>query len=257
MSLIDIARKAERLAIDNSPSLLTGLGVVGTVATAYLSFRAGFRSAQILHDVHFAREVEGDENPLTFTGKVKEVWPEIVPPVVAGAGTITAVIGAHTIGSRRAAAVAAAYSLSEKAYTEYREKVQEKIGEKKEQKVRDEIAQDRVTRDPSGNKEVVITGNGEVMCYDSLTGRYFKSSIEAIRRAENEINKQILDHDYATLSEFFDKLGLTPTKISEELGWNTERMLEVRFSTVISDDNQPCISIEYDEMPIRNYFPRR
>jgi Family of unknown function (DUF6353) len=256
MTLIDITRKLERLAVDNSPSLLTGLGVVGVVATGFLSFRAGFKSAQILHDAHFAREVEGDEEPFTFTEKVKEVWPEIVPPVVTGAGTVAAVIGAHTIGSRRTAAVAAAYSLSEKAYAEYRDKVQEKIGEKKEQKVRDEIAQERVDKNPVSTSEVIITGNGEVMCYDSLTGRYFKSTMENIRKAENEINKQIISHDYATLTDFYDKLGLRATSFSNEVGWNTDRMLEVRFSTVISDDNQPCISIDYDELPIREYFLR-
>lgn len=258
MTLIDIARKLERLTVDNSPSILTGLAVVGTVATGILSFRAGYRIGKDENAGHYEPLMEGKEPEYyTTTDLVKTYWPELVPPIIAGAGTVTAVIGAHTIGSRRAAAVAAAYSLSEKAYAEYREKVKEKFTEKKEQKVRDEIAQDKVDRNPPVTSEVIITGAGEVMCHDSLTGRYFKSSVEAIRKAENEINKQILTYDYATLTDFYDKLGLRATPFSNEVGWNTERMLEVRFSTVISDDNQPCISIDYDELPIREYFLRR
>jgi hypothetical protein len=258
MSALDIARRVERLAIDNSPSLLTGLAVVGTVATSVLTFRAAWRVGRDLNARHYEPMLEGDPPEVLETKEILlDYWTEFVPPVVAATGTVACIIAAHQIGSRRTAAVAAAYTLSEKAYAEYREKVQDKIGDKKEQKVRDEIAQDRVDRNPISTSEVVITGNGDVMCYDSLTGRYFKSSMERVRAAENEINKQILTHDYATLSEFYDKLGLTATAFSNEVGWNTNRMLEVRFSTVISEDGQPCISIDYDELPIREYFPRR
>jgi hypothetical protein len=254
MNLLDIARKVEKMAVDNSPSLLTGIGVVGTVATAYLTGKAAVKASQLIRIEEAKKTTSVLSYRLNNKEKIELVWVEFIPPVASCAVTIGAIIGANHIGSRRAAAVAAAYSLSEKAYAEYKEKVVEKLGEKKEEKIRDEIAQDRVNKNPSGSREVIITGNGDVMCYDSLTGRYFKSSVEAIRRAENEINKQILDTDYATLSDFFDKLGLRATAFSNEMGWNTDRMLEVRFSTVISDDNQPCISIEYDELPIRDYF---
>lgn len=247
MSLTDIAKHVEKYAIDNSPSILTGIAAVGTVATAYLTGTATVKATRILN-----REMPADVD--RFQDKVKLVWMEYIPPVIAGAFTITCIIGANKIGSRRAAAVAAAYSLSEKAFVEYKEKVLEKIGDKKEQKVRDEIAQDRVDKDPVTTREVIITGNGDVMCYDSLTGRYFLSNMESIRKAENEINKQILDFGYASLSEFYDKIGLSPTAFSEEVGWKYEGMLEVQFSTVISDDGKPCISIQYMTAPVRNYF---
>ena len=255
MSLIDIARRLERTAIDNSPSLLTGLAVVGTVATAVLTARAAYRVGLDQNAGHYEPLLEGlpPEN-LSDKERAQKYWKEFIPPVVTGVGTVACIIGAHTVGSRRAAAVAAAYSLSEKAYTEYRDKVVEKIGEKKEQKVRDEIQQERVTAHPVSTSEVVITGNGDVMCYESLTGRYFMSSMETIKRAENEVNKEILSQDYASLSLFFDKLGLKATEFSEEVGWNTDNMLEVKFSSTISEDGRPCIAVYYQTNPIRKYF---
>lgn len=250
MALIDIAKRVERLAIDNSPSLLTGLAVVGTVATAYLTGNAVIQAVLILEEKH---DAPFEDVPIRRED-IRDYWTVFIPPVLTGAFTVGCIIGAHTIGSRRAAAVAAAYSLSEKAYAEYRDKVVEKIGEKKDQKIRDEIQQDRIDRDPIINKEIVITGNGDALCYESLTGRYFMSNVETIRRAENDINRQILSQDYASLTSFFDLLGLQATEYSEEVGWNTENMLEVNISTTMSEDGRPCISVSYQYSPIRKYF---
>lgn len=250
MALIDIAKRVERLAIDNSPSLLTGLAVVSSVATAYLTGKAVIQAVSILEEKYDQRF---DDIPM-HREDIGDYWTVFIPPVLAGTFTVGCIIGAHTIGSRRAAAVAAAYSLSEKAYAEYRDKVVEKIGDKKDQKIRDEIQQDRVDRDPLVNKEIIITGNGDALCYESLTGRYFMSNMETIRKAENDINRQILSQDYASLTSFFDLLGLQATEYSEEVGWNTETMLEVNFSTTLSEDGRPCISVSYQYSPIRKYF---
>src|SRR5512140_944404 len=201
MSLIDIARQFEKYAMDNSPRILTGIAVAGTITTAYLAHKAGVETGKVLIiDEEVRRRADLPE--ATFIDKVNLVWPEYLPAVGTGALTIACIIGASRIGSRRAAAVAAAYSLSERAFAEYKEKVVENIGEKKLQKIYDDLAQSRVDRDPVSTREVIITGNGDVMCYDSLTGRYFMGSMETIRKAENEINKQVLNNSYASLTQF-------------------------------------------------------
>jgi Family of unknown function (DUF6353) len=257
MTLVDIAKQFERYAVENSPTLLTGIGAAGVVVTAYLTGHAAYQVGKDVNAGHYEPLMEGRE-PEYYDTKdlIKTYWMDFVPAVAMGSLSVAAIIGANRIGARRAAAVAAAYSLSEKAYSEYREKVQEKMGEKKHQSMRDEIAQKRVDNDPVSSKEIVITGTGEVMCYDSLTGRYFLSSMETIRGAENEINRRILNSigSYASLTDFYDLLGLQGTSFSERVGWNSDRMLKVSFSTVISDDGRPCLSIEYDELPLTGYF---
>ena len=150
--------------------------------------------------------------------------------------------------------MAAAYSISEKAFSEYKEKVIEKIGENKEQKVRDEIAQDQVNRNPVSTREVIITGNGDVLCYDSITGRYFQSNVESLRKAMNDTNHQIINDMYASLNDFYNRIGLPMTPYASEVGWNADRLLELQFSTVLSEDGRPCISVSYPLSPIRDYF---
>lgn len=254
MTLLDIAKQVEKYAVDNSPTFLTGIGAAGVVVTAYLTGRAAFRTGLDMNAGHYEPLMEGREpEHYTTSEAIKEYWPEFVPAIGTGVLSVACIIGANKIGSRRAAAVAAAYSLSEKAFSEYKEKVVEKIGEKKQQVVYDEIAQKSIDANPI-TKEIVITDNGDVMCYDTITGRYFLSSVETVRKAENEINKQILDDGSASLSEFYDKIGLDATAFSEEVGWNYDNMLAVKFSSVLSNNQKPCVAIHYNMSPVRNYY---
>jgi Family of unknown function (DUF6353) len=237
-------QKIGKLLIDNSPTILTAVGVTGTVGTAVLTGRATFKAAEIL---------EAETNELETRDKLNLVWKCYIPPVAVGAITVVCIIGANRIGMRRAAALAAAYSLAEKAFDEYRAKVHEHLGSQKEQRIRDDIAQDRVIANPVSTREVFITGNGEVLCYDSITGRYFQSNVESLRKAQNDINHAIIHDLYASLSDFYNKIGIPTTSYSNEVGWNLDDMLEIDFSAVIAEDGRPCICIDYKFSPVRGY----
>ena len=134
LDLPTFLRRAEKVVADNSPLIMTVIGVTGTMAAAYLAGKASFKAAQLL----------AEEDPHMETKeKALLVWKLYVPAAGTVAITVAAIIFSHHVSARRAAALASAYALSEKAFEEYREKVVTKIGEKKELAVRDEIAQDR------------------------------------------------------------------------------------------------------------------
>lgn len=257
--MLDVARllkRLEKLTIDNSPAILTAVGVAGTIGTAVLTSKASFKAAKIIRDEQFKENVVAlpmEHEDLATKEKVKLVWKEFVPPVSAGVATVAAIIGANHIHTRRAAAFAAAYSISEKQFSEYKEKALEKLGLKKEQELRDDIAQDHMTKNPVSGKTVIITDGGDVLCYDTFTGRYFKSSMESIKKAENDVNFQILHDGEASVGDLHERLGLKPTPFSEEIGWNNDKPLEIQYSTVLSDDGRPCISIDFDVSTKRKY----
>jgi len=255
MRFDELVRRAERLVANNGPLILTAIGVTGTITTALFTGRASFKAAKIIaNEEHFARMQTGDPDYETNTRRKFDLtWQLYIPAVGTGVLTVACIIAANRIGSRRAAAMAAAYSLTEKAFVEYKDKVIERMGPHKEQKVRDDIAQDRVTANPVTHREVILTGNGDVLCYDSITGRYFESNVDALRKAQNEINYQILHEMSASLSDLYQLIGLPTTQYSSEVGWNADALLEMRFSTVMSTDDRPCISLEYTVYPIRDY----
>ncbi len=231
------------MMVDNSPVILTVIGVTGTLTTAYLTGKATVKSV---------REIDEVPSPRIEASEVfRMVWKNYIPPAATAALTIAATIGSNRVSTRRAAAVAVAYSVTERAFNEYRERVVHHLGEKKEEQVRHEIAQARVERD-SLEKPSVIVGSGQVLCYEEFTGRFFNSDMETLRKAQNDMNAQIINDSYAPLEEFYDLIGLPPTSESSEVGWRSDRLLELKFSAVLSD-GKPCISVGYNVRPIRGF----
>lgn len=240
MRTTDLLRRTEKILRDNSPTILTGLGVSGAITTAYLAAKASFTMANEIaaHDDEFAPGFN-----YTVKDKVKTFWKLYIPTAISGVLTVGCIIGGAKASSKKTAAACSLLSVSEKAFTEYREKIVEQLGEKKEQAVRDEIAQDRVKSNPQG---LVVVGAGNVLCYEMHTGRYFNSDMETLRKAQNEINAKMIRETEATLSDFYYMVGLASTSYSDRSGWSSCKMLELSFSTVMSEDNRPCIAFEYN-----------
>lgn len=253
----------------HSTTILTGVGVGGTVATSVLTGRASMKAARLIDlekqkaisakgvvDVLEADDIEPGElwRADSQFGKaqiIKLVWRLYLPPVAAGVTTITAIVVANKISSKKIAALAVAGGISERALQEYKEKVVEKLGERQDQKIRDEVAQDRINNYPPG--EVIVAGTGEVLCYDMLTGRYFMSTVETIKQAENAINHDMLNHAGASLAEFQDHLGLPATPYTDSVGWSGSDLVHVVLSTTMSPDKRPCIAVNFDRPPTLEY----
>jgi hypothetical protein len=151
--------------------------------------------------------------------------------------------------------VAVAYKISEEAFAEYRERVVERMGEKKEEAVRAEIAQEHLNRNPVSQAQVIVIGAGRELCLEKFTGRYFMSSVQDLRKAQNDTNEQLLHDGHVSLGDFYERVGLPGTSISDEVGWNAEnRQLELKFTSAISDDDRPCIVIDFNVEPIRSFY---
>ena len=91
------------------------------------------------------------------------------------------------------------------------------------------------------------------LCYDVTTGRYFQSTVEDIKRAENKVNYELIHFMSCSLSHFYEEIGLPPTPYTDSVGWNTNNHMEVIFSTVMSTDNRPCIAIDFSKPPVADY----
>lgn len=253
-------RYGKFLLRDNSSAILTGMAVTGTVTTAYLSGRASFKAARIIEEErNFERfenhngEIIGPLREVSTVSMVKLTWKLFVPAVGVGATTITCILLSNKLSSKKVAALTLASGISERALQEYKDKVVERLGERQDRDLRDEIAQDRVSGQPVNPREIILAGTGEVLCYDMTTGRYFQSTVEEIKRAENKINYNLIHFMSASLSEFYDEIGLPPTTYSDAVGWNLHNKMEVMFSTTMSSDGRPCIAIDFSKQPIADY----
>jgi len=238
-----VLKQLGKVISDNSPTILTVVGVTGVASTALLAVKGAYSAAERL-----AHE-PGD---LPLKDKFAMTWHLYIPAAGVGAVTIICIVAGNSINTRRNAALASVYTLSETAFKEYRSKVAEQLGSHKEQKVRDDIARDRIANDPVEGKEVIVTGTGNVLCYDTLTGRYFESDMESLRKAQNDINAECINNMYASQNDFYRLVGLPQVEIGEEVGWTVENKLELEFTSILSG-GKPCMAINYHRSPIRNY----
>lgn len=250
LNLSNIVKSVRTVISKRSPEILTGIGIAGMITTTVMAVRATPKALVLIED----KKIENDTDKLTLVETIKATWTCYIPAAVTGTLSVACLIGANSVNARRNAALATAYTLSESALKEYQEKVIETIGEKKEQTVRDAIAKDKIDRDPVSSKEVIITEKGNTLCYDSISGRYFKSDIDKLKKVENELNRRMRDEMYISLNEFYYEIGLNPISIGDDLGWNIDHgYIELNFSSQLADEGTPCLVIDYRVAPRYEY----
>lgn len=255
------AKQVGDFLVKNSSTILAGLAVTGVVTTTLMGIDAKTKADRILAEKEdqkykdwvseygsSAGEYPGPE----FTPKelILLTWKCYLPTIVMGAATISCIIGGHSINMRRNAALAGLYSLTEKTLQEYQAKVVEQLGEKKEEKVREAILQDKLDKNPVNECKVLITGKGDSLCWDSLSGQYFMSDIETVRRIVNQFNHDIISDRWGTVNSLYSDLGLEHTAFGETMGWSTEwGLLEVDITTKVATDGRPCLVLVYKTKP--------
>lgn len=244
-------------AVDqNSPTILTGLAVTGFITTVVLVVKAVPKAEKALEKRANAikkaeAELEGDElkekkTEITVEA-VKEIAPAVIPPIVTGATAIACCIGSNSVNLRRQAVLSAAYNVAQSTLAEYKDKLPEIVGKGKAEKVMDAIAEDHVRKNPPSDNQIIITGDGECLCYDDYSGRYFKSNPEKIREAVNDVNAELMSYMYVSLNDFYRKIGLATIKLGDDLGWNINNgQFSVKYTSTLTDNNTPCLVLEYD-----------
>jgi len=254
-SIVEKSVKQFSRAINrNSPTILTALGVAGLVSTVILAIKATPKALEIIEMEEKYRLCEMQDpdyaKPIDIVDTIKLTWKCYIPTAAMGLSTIVCMVGANSIHLRRNAALASLFTITETALKEYQAKVVEQIGEKKEEKIRGEIAQDKLDANPVNEKTIVMTGKGNYLCFDEFSGRYFRSDISALQKAENEFNRRLLREMWLSINELYYELGLENIELGDEMGWIAEReLLEFKFSTKMSKDQEPCVVVGYRVTP--------
>lgn len=224
------------------------------VTTTVLAVKATPKALMLID----AKKEELNVDKLTPAETVKATWKCYIPAAVSGTVSVACIIGANSVNAKRNAALAAAYKLSETAFSEYKDSVIETIGEKKERAVRDKVSEKQLEKNPISQHEVIVTGKGQTLFYDPHSGRYFYSDLEKIKRAENKLNKDIITDAFdagVTLNDFYDEIGLPGTATGDALGWNLNiGLIDIYPSAQMAEEGsehegEPCIVLNYTNPP--------
>lgn len=251
--LVNLAMKSVN---KHSSDILLATGIASGLMSTILAVKATPKALMLIEEkkIQKRKETNCKEN-LSKPEIIKVAWKPYVPAIISGVAGVSCILGARYITAKQTAAVATAFKLTETAFNEYKEAVVEEIGAKKEEHVRERIARKHVEENPVSEKNNIIsTGKGKTLFFDEEFNNYFESDMQAVKKAVNDLNFQILNEDYASVNDLYYLLGIPPMKSGDSLGWSSAYGgCEMKYSSIITDDDRPCIVLNYGIAPRYDY----
>lgn len=193
------------------PLFATGLACIGVIATTYLAAK---KTPEATERLKQAKEKAGNE--LNALESVKAVLPVYWPVCAAGTATVACIIGIQALNQKQQASLIAMYGVAAKSLQKYDGKVKELFGVDFLKQVKTAIAQDSASEQILSHPD-----HDELLFYDMISGRYFNSTMFAVREAEYHFNRNfILRGGQATLNELYDFLDLEHIEGGDVAGWD-------------------------------------
>lgn len=212
--------------------------------------------AEVRSIMRLARKEKRQPAPgdLTKLEMAKVALPVYIPAILMALCATICVVVANKVNVDRTMAAVAACELSGNALKEYQDKTAEKFGEKADKEIKDEIAKDAVEKNPPANNQVIITGDGDYLCYDAMSKRYFRSTSEKIQRAILKLNKLLQSENWCSLNDYYDWINLPGIEFGDDIGWYAWEyadLVEPHFSyqPVSDEDDTPCLVVSFWPTP--------
>ena len=258
MGLKQTLSVGKKIFVDNLPTILTGVGVVGIGVTAFLAGKGALAADKYLN--------ENVENPeeLDVKDKLYATYKCYIPAVVAGIGTAACVIGANRFSVKQLAAAATFATTTEKLLIENREKVEELFGEKGLRKLDEKLNEDHAARYFSSMDNVYETGHGSILCCEGyLTGTKFRATPEWIYKTVNIFNAALNAGEELCFNDFIEMLIPTiDINMLPECGNNmvfnpaiNGKLMEIVVdSGLLPDTHEPYLIFTQRNIPIDNSY---
>ena len=242
---------------EHNPEILVGLGVAGMMTSTVLAVKATPKALDIMED----KKADLGVTYLTRKEIAQATWKLYAPSIGVGLASAACIILGTSKSIKRNTALATVYALSESTLREYQSKAKEMLGEEKAAELDREVAKARVRKrevttivETEGSEYIHHTGNGDTLVYDSLSGRYFRSSKNAIESAVNSINKSLLNDYIMTLNEFYNEMCVPTIGAGSLIGWKSDKeLLEVSFESDVDQNGNPYLVLSYKNRPIPVY----
>ena len=182
----------------NKATVFTVIGMVGVAVTTYQTVK----STQEVQKIVAEKKPEGKKE------LAKAIWKPVVKTAIPFIATEAAIFMANRTNKKTIVALQA-----------MREKVMEKMGKTKGKQLLSEVAQEREKN--ADSREVFITGHGDDLCFDVLSGRYFRSSQMHIEKTILDMDKAINEGGEFDINDVWCELGLPVTPLGGMFGWSS------------------------------------
>lgn len=235
----------------NSPTILLGCGIVGTIAGTILACVATTKVKDVKDDfVENIEEIHNNESAeviteqeakkaltkeyLKFGGNLIKLY---APSVIIEGLAIASIFGSNNILKKRSTIAMAAYAALSKAFNEYRDRVVNRFGSDVEKEIRYNVQtslEEECTIDKNGKKktnkvEKKYIGNSPAgdyspfaMIFDETNDNWTKDPTGRkffLTYVQNYCNEKLHARGYLFLNEVYHELGFNETKAGQIFGW--------------------------------------
>ena len=250
-NLLKLLKKPDRalkmlgdICRQKSPEILTAMAVTGVVITVIAAVKGTTKAKELMDDISKEPETEEEKKEIAVE-KVKIYVKCYAPTAIFGGLTVASIIGAHTVSSRRAAALASLYSVSEATLKEY----QSAMTDEQKKEVEDKADNRKVKNTPLDYDNMERIGHGNDLCFDLWSGRYFYGSMVEIREAVAEFNQQLLYDNSMCINELYELIGLSSCELGYMVGWKVGDIVRAVFDSRLASDGTPVITVTFKSPP--------
>ena len=238
----------------HSPEILVGLGLVGTVASTVMACKATLKVNEItdaakenIDKIHVALEkgyteagqeyTEEDSKKdltITYIQTGVKLAKNYAPALVLGSLSVASIISGHNMLRKRYIATAAAYTLIDKSFKDYRGRVIERFGKELDEELRYNIKAKEVEEievDENGKEKVVKKTVNVIEPNDvSDYAKFFcegchgwskdpEFNLMFLKRQQSWANEVLKTRGHIFLNEVYDMLGIDRTQAGNVVGW--------------------------------------
>lgn len=234
---------------DNMSELLIGVGLAGMFTSTVLACKATPKVYEKISKIDDDRKRNG-ESPLNNIEKIKVSIKDYSPAIISYGLSAACIISGSVVKDKKNTMLVAAYKFGESALRDYKKAIVDVVGEEKYSEI-----EDRVNKQTTGNgNNVYVVSDNNVLFFDGISGRYFRSNINDINKAINDINYMLNSNTYVSLNDFYTILGIDANDLGDTMGWNINYgRVDIKFSADINENGEPYIVIEHLEKPIVDY----
>lgn len=247
-----IGNKVNLKLVKHSPEIFLIGGIVGVVTSTVLACKATLKIDEILGEkdatVEAIRDTQKKYNEtysdndakkdltILYTQTGIKIVKLYAPAIALGTLSIASIVNGHNILRKRNVALAAAYTVVDKSFKEYRKNVVERFGSEIDRELRYNIKQKEI-------EEKVTTKNGKekiekktVKVMDDNLNKYSdyarifdcgseyhrkdsEYNLMFLRRQQDYANEILKSRGHLFLNEVYEMLGFPKTKAGQIVGW--------------------------------------
>lgn len=250
-NVVKVAGRGILITKKYSPEILTGVGVVGIVASTVMACKATLKVDEVLDDaqkkiekIKYAEETidKKDYSEQDYKKDLVIAYTQsgigfvklYGPSVTLGVASIACILGAHNIMRKRNVALIAAYKAVEGSFKDYRQRVVEEFGADKDRQFKygiknEEVTETEIGEDGKKHKVKSVVESVDVDHYSEYAKFFDEASPEWKKDSEmnlfflkcqqNYVNDLLHARGHVFLNEVYDALGIPRTRAGAVVGW--------------------------------------